>query len=155
MTIDVTNRSGSLVPAVGVEKLLTFAIDFMELHPDCELSVTFVADNEMEELADRDVRDLPVDDPVFRLLALRAARPGQESILAASRGGRGLDSRTGRYGRAHQDVALLLWLAVLFERADDHPRIQGVAHAIRERVLRQPVRRGHRRIAQPAGHDHD
>lgn len=71
MTIDVTNRSGSLVPAVAVEKLLTFAIDFMELHPDCELSVTFVADDEMEELhikwmnepGTTDVLSFPMDMP--------------------------------------------------------------------------------------------
>ena len=70
MTIDVTNRSGSLVPAVAVEKLLTFAIDFMELHPDCELSVTFVADKEMEELhikwmdepGTTDVLSFPMDE---------------------------------------------------------------------------------------------
>ena len=71
MTIDVTNRSGALVPALPVEKLLTFAFEYMELHPDCELSVTFVADQEMEELhikwmnepGTTDVLSFPMDMP--------------------------------------------------------------------------------------------
>ena len=71
MSVEVTNRSGALVPSVPVEKLLTFAIDFMELHPDCELSVTFVDDKEMEELhikwmnepGTTDVLSFPMDMP--------------------------------------------------------------------------------------------
>ena len=71
MTIDVTNRSGALVPAKEIEELLIFAMDYMELHPDCELSLTFIDDQEMEELhikwmdepGTTDVLSFPMDMP--------------------------------------------------------------------------------------------
>ena len=50
MTIDVNNRSGVSAPESEIESLLTFGIDYMDLHPECEISVTFVDDQEMEEL---------------------------------------------------------------------------------------------------------
>ena len=74
MTIDVTNRSGVLVPAKEIGELLTFALEYMELHPDCELSLTFIDDQEMEELhikwmdepGTTDVLSFPMDLPEGR-----------------------------------------------------------------------------------------
>jgi probable rRNA maturation factor len=74
MTVEVTNRSGQLVPAKEIISLLTFGIDYMELHPECELSVTFVDDQEMEELhikwmdepGTTDVLSFPMDMPEGR-----------------------------------------------------------------------------------------
>ena len=71
MTIEVTNRSGVSAPEQEIESLLTFGIDYMELHPECELSVTFVDDQEMEELhikwmdepGTTDVLSFPMDMP--------------------------------------------------------------------------------------------
>lgn len=71
MTVEVTNRSGVSAPESEVESLLNFGIDYMELHPDCELSVTFVDDQEMEELhikwmdepGTTDVLSFPMDMP--------------------------------------------------------------------------------------------
>jgi probable rRNA maturation factor len=71
MTIDVTNRSGVSAPEAEIESLLTFGIDYMDLHPECELSVTFVDDKEMEELhikwmnepGTTDVLSFPMDMP--------------------------------------------------------------------------------------------
>ena len=71
MTVEVTNRSGVAAPEREVESLLTFGIDYMELHPECELSVTFVDDREMEELhikwmdepGTTDVLSFPMDMP--------------------------------------------------------------------------------------------
>ncbi len=71
MTVDVTNRSGVNAPEGEIESLLTFGIAYMELHPDCELSVTFVDDAEMEELhikwmdepGTTDVLSFPMDMP--------------------------------------------------------------------------------------------
>ena len=71
MTVEVTNRSGQLVPAAEIISLLTFGIDYMELHPECELSVSFVDDQEMEELhikwmdepGTTDVLSFPMDMP--------------------------------------------------------------------------------------------
>ena len=71
MTVEVTNRSGVAAPEKEIESLLTFGIDYMDLHPDCELSVTFVDDAEMEELhikwmdepGTTDVLSFPMDMP--------------------------------------------------------------------------------------------
>lgn len=71
MTVEVTNRSGVAAPEKEIESLLTFGIDYMDLHPECELSVTFVDDAEMEELhikwmdepGTTDVLSFPMDLP--------------------------------------------------------------------------------------------
>ncbi len=71
MTIEITNRSGVEAPEKEIESLLTFALDYMDLHPECELSVTFVDDKEMEELhikwmdepGTTDVLSFPMDMP--------------------------------------------------------------------------------------------
>lgn len=71
MTVEVTNRSGVNAPESEVESLLNFGISYMELHPNCELSVTFVDDQEMEELhikwmdepGTTDVLSFPMDMP--------------------------------------------------------------------------------------------
>ncbi len=71
MTVEVTNRSGVTAPEAEVESLLNFGIGYMELHPECELSVTFVDDVEMEELhikwmdepGTTDVLSFPMDMP--------------------------------------------------------------------------------------------
>jgi probable rRNA maturation factor len=74
MTIDITNRSGVDAPEKEIDLLLTYAMDYMELHPECELSVTFVDDKEMEELhikwmdepGTTDVLSFPMDMPESR-----------------------------------------------------------------------------------------
>jgi probable rRNA maturation factor len=71
MTVEVTNRSGVTAPEREVESLLTFGISYMDLHPECEISVTFVDDQEMEELhikwmdepGTTDVLSFPMDMP--------------------------------------------------------------------------------------------
>ena len=74
MTVEVTNRSGVDAPEREIESLLTFGISYMELHPDCEISITFVDDKEMEELhikwmdepGTTDVLSFPMDMPEGR-----------------------------------------------------------------------------------------
>ena len=71
MNIEVTNRSGVSAPEQEIISLLAFGIDYMDLHPECELSVTFVDDKEMEELhikwmdltGSTDVLSFPMDMP--------------------------------------------------------------------------------------------
>ena len=71
MTVEVTNRSGVDVPEREIESLLTFGISYMDLHPECEISVTFVDDKEMEVLhikwmdepGTTDVLSFPMDMP--------------------------------------------------------------------------------------------
>jgi probable rRNA maturation factor len=71
MTVEVTNRSGVAAPEREIDSLLTFGISYMDLHPECEISVTFVDDQEMEELhikwmdepGTTDVLSFPMDMP--------------------------------------------------------------------------------------------
>jgi len=71
MTIEITNRSGQLVPSEKCLSLLTFAYGKLELHPECDLNLTFIDDKEMEELhvkwmnlpGSTDVLSFPMDMP--------------------------------------------------------------------------------------------
>jgi probable rRNA maturation factor len=71
MTIELVNRSGSLVPEKNMHALLDFGISYMELNPECEISLTFVDVQEMEELhikwmdepGPTDVLSFPMDLP--------------------------------------------------------------------------------------------
>lgn len=91
MTVEVTNRSGVSAPESEVESLLNFGIDYMELHPDCELSVTFVDDQEMEELhikwmdepGTTDVLSFPMDMPESKDVAVTLGDIVIDPIVAA------------------------------------------------------------------------
>ena len=71
MTVELVNRSGALVPEKEMHSLLNFGIEYMELNPECEISLTFVDVNEMEELhikwmdepGPTDVLSFPMDMP--------------------------------------------------------------------------------------------
>jgi probable rRNA maturation factor len=71
MTIEISNRSGQLVPSDKCLSLLTFAYGKLELHPECDLNLTFIDDKEMEELhikwmelpGSTDVLSFPMDMP--------------------------------------------------------------------------------------------
>jgi len=71
MTIEINNKSGALAPGNQIQSLLTFAMTKLELHPDCDLNVTFVDDAEMTELhikwmdepGSTDVLSFPMDLP--------------------------------------------------------------------------------------------
>ena len=71
MTIEISNRSGQLVPSDKCLSLLNYAYGKLELHPECDLNLTFVDDKEMEELhikwmdvtGSTDVLSFPMDMP--------------------------------------------------------------------------------------------
>ena len=92
MTIDITNRSGVDAPEKEIDLLLTYAMDYMELHPECELSVTFVDDKEMEELhikwmdepGTTDVLSFPMDMPESRDDAVTLGDIVIDPIVAAN-----------------------------------------------------------------------
>lgn len=71
MTIEITNRSGQLVPSDKCLSLLNFAYGKLELHPECDLNLTFIDDKEMQELhikwmdlpGSTDVLSFPMDMP--------------------------------------------------------------------------------------------
>ena len=69
--IEIENRSGQLVPESEIRKLLEFSMRELGLHPDCELTLAFINDAEMEELhikwmnepGPTDVLSFPMDLP--------------------------------------------------------------------------------------------
>ena len=71
MTVELVNRSGALVPEVQMHTLINFGIEYMELNPECEISLTFVDAQEIEELhiklmqegGPTDVLSFPMDMP--------------------------------------------------------------------------------------------
>jgi probable rRNA maturation factor len=68
--IEIENRSGQLVPESEIQKLLEFSIRELGLHPECELTLAFINDKEMEELhikwmdlpGSTDVMSFPMDE---------------------------------------------------------------------------------------------
>ena len=78
MTIEITNKSGELVPTESVRDLLQNALVELELNPDCELNLVFVDIEEMTELhikwmdesGPTDVLSFPMDMP----------EPGNEAV---------------------------------------------------------------------------
>jgi probable rRNA maturation factor len=78
MTIEITNKSGELVPTESVRDLLQNSLVELKLHPDCELNLVFVDIEEMTELhikwmdegGPTDVLSFPMDMP----------EPGNEAV---------------------------------------------------------------------------
>ena len=78
MTIEITNKSGELVPTESVRDLLQNALIELKLNPDCELNLVFVDIEEMTELhikwmdegGPTDVLSFPMDLP----------EPGNEAV---------------------------------------------------------------------------
>lgn len=71
MTIEITNKSGELVPADQVRDLLEHSLVQLKLSPECEVNLVFVDENEMTELhikwmnepGPTDVLSFPMDMP--------------------------------------------------------------------------------------------
>lgn len=71
MTIEITNKSGELVPTENVRALLQNSLKELKLNPECEVNLVFVDENEMEELhikwmqesGPTDVLSFPMDLP--------------------------------------------------------------------------------------------
>jgi probable rRNA maturation factor len=68
--IEIENRSGHLAPEAEIKQLLEFSIKDLGLHPECELTLAFINDTEMEELhlkwmnlpGSTDVMSFPMDE---------------------------------------------------------------------------------------------
>jgi len=71
MAIEITNKSGELVPADQVRALLEHSLVQLQLSPECEVNLVFVDENEMTELhikwmdepGPTDVLSFPMDMP--------------------------------------------------------------------------------------------
>ncbi len=73
MTIEITNKSGELVPTENVRTLLQNSLLQLNLNPECEVNLVFVDVAEMTELhikwmdagGPTDVLSFPMDIPVY------------------------------------------------------------------------------------------
>ena len=71
MTIEITNKSGELVPTESVRSLLQNSLTELKLNPECEVNLVFVDIDEMTELhikwmdegGPTDVLSFPMDTP--------------------------------------------------------------------------------------------
>ena len=71
MAIEITNKSGELVPADQVRTLLEHSLAQLKLNADCDVNLVFVDENEMTELhikwmdepGPTDVLSFPMDMP--------------------------------------------------------------------------------------------
>jgi probable rRNA maturation factor len=71
MTIEITNKSGELVPTDQVRALLEKSLIHLKLNPECEVNLVFVDENEMTDLHKKwmdepgptDVLSFPMDMP--------------------------------------------------------------------------------------------
>lgn len=80
--IDINNESGLAVDEVGLVSLARFALDYLHIHPQAELSILLVDEVTMEDYHVR-FMDLPgpTDVMSFPMDELRAPAPGEEPPL--------------------------------------------------------------------------
>ena len=68
--IEIENRSGQLAPELEIKHLLEFSIKELGLHPECDLTLAFINDEEMAHLhikwmnlpGSTDVMSFPMDE---------------------------------------------------------------------------------------------
>ena len=80
MSVEVNNESGLPVDEAAVQRLVTFALDLLHVHPDAEVAILFVDEAAMEQLhvqwmdepGPTDVMSFPMDE----------LRPGDESRVS-------------------------------------------------------------------------
>ncbi len=68
--IEIENRSGHLAPELEIKNLLEFSIKELGLHPECDLTLAFINDEEMAQLhikwmnlpGSTDVMSFPMDE---------------------------------------------------------------------------------------------
>ncbi len=71
MAIEVLNSSGELIPSREVESLMIYALNALNLNPECDINISFVDDLHMTELhikwmdepGSTDVLSFPMDMP--------------------------------------------------------------------------------------------
>ena len=75
MSIEINNESGVEVDELAIQRLATFALDQLHVHPDAELAIVFVDEAAMEQLhvqwmdepGPTDVLSFPIDRKSTRL----------------------------------------------------------------------------------------
>jgi len=140
MTVDLVNRSGALIPEKEMHALINFGIEYMELNPECEISLTFVDVTEMEELhikwmdepGPTDVLSFPMDMPESRgevvTLGDIVIAPAVAAQQAASAG-----------HSVEQEIYILATHGLLHILGYDHadPDEEKVMFALQEKIVKE------------------
>ena len=82
MSVELNNESGVDVDEGALQRLVTFGLDLLHVHPDADVAVLFVDEAAMEQLhvqwmdepGPTDVLSFPMDE-------LRSAAPGEEPVV--------------------------------------------------------------------------
>ena len=78
MTVEITNKSGELVPTEGVRDLLQNALIQLKLNPECELNLVFV---DIEEMTERHVKWMDESGPTDVLsFPMDMPEPANEAV---------------------------------------------------------------------------
>jgi probable rRNA maturation factor len=95
MTIEITNKSGELVPTEAVRTLLQNSLTELKLNPECEVNLVFVDIAEMTELhikwmdegGPTDVLSFPMDIPADESEAVTLGDIVISPVVAAQQAG--------------------------------------------------------------------
>jgi len=95
MTIEITNKSGELVPTEAVRTLLQNSLTELKLNPECEVNLVFVDITEMTELhikwmdegGPTDVLSFPMDIPADESEAVTLGDIVISPVVAAQQAG--------------------------------------------------------------------
>lgn len=144
MTIEVLNRSGELAPTTEMSSLLSFALADLKLHPECELNLTFIDDQEMTDLhvkwmdlpGTTDVMSFPMDMP-----------EGDEAVtlgdIVISPNVAATQARTQGHSTLHE-ISILAVHGLLHILGYDHAEIEEekVMFALQEDIVKRWEARG-------------
>ncbi len=140
MTIELVNRSGALVPETQMHTLLDFGIDYMELNPECVISLTFVDVQEMEQLhikwmdepGPTDVLSFPMDLPEDKSDAVTLGDIVISPAVAAKQAGDAGHS-------VEQEIYILATHGLLHILGHDHadPDEEKVMFALQEKIVKE------------------
>jgi probable rRNA maturation factor len=138
MTIDLTNNSGTLIKEDEIISLMEFAMNFMELNPECELNVSFVDEKEMAELhvewmnlpGPTDVLSFPMDLPSKKGEAVTLGDIIIAPTVAA------LQAKTAGHSTEHE-ISILATHGLLHILGYDHEDIdeEKVMFALQESIV--------------------
>ena len=140
MTVELVNRSGALVPETQMHTLINYGIAYMELNPECEISLTFVDPQEMEELhikwmdepGPTDVLSFPMDMPATKGEAVTL---GDIVIAPAVAAKQAIDAGHS----VEQEIYILATHGLLHILGYDHadPDEEKVMFALQEKIVKE------------------
>ena len=140
MTIEITNKSGELVPTESVRNLLQNSLLQLKLNPECEVNLVFVDVAEMTELhikwmdegGPTDVLSFPMDIPVDENEAVTLGDIVISPVVAA-------EQATSAGHSAEREIFILAAHGLLHILGYDHanPADEKVMFALQEDLVKK------------------